>query len=89
MQQVYTCNIFRELNCDQTITVSWDEPLENPVSSSEVWKLGFVTHGYRVFYCHKKSVAGRMQIKDRNTTLIQLSVNFNVNKVVASSEHES
>ena len=28
------CNIFRELNCNQTITVSWDEHLENLVSYS-------------------------------------------------------
>ena len=45
-------------------------------------------------------MAGRMQIQDGTTTLSQfvkqlsaniekLSVNFNVNKVVASSEHES
>ena len=25
------CNIFGELNCDQTITISWDEHLENLV----------------------------------------------------------
>ena len=30
MQQVYVCNIFRELNCKQTI-VSWDKHLENLV----------------------------------------------------------
>ena len=28
-QQVYMCNVFRELNWNQTITVSWDEHLEN------------------------------------------------------------
>ena len=31
MQQVYMCNIFRELNCNQTITIPWDEHLENLV----------------------------------------------------------
>ena len=31
MQQVCMCNVFRELNCKQTITVSWDERLENLV----------------------------------------------------------
>ncbi len=29
MQQVYVCNLFRELNCKQTIIVSWDKHLEN------------------------------------------------------------
>ena len=58
-------------------------------------KSGFwsVTHAYRVL------VAGRMQIKDRKTALSQLlkqlseywkiTVNFYVNKAVASSERES
>ena len=32
MQQVYMGNVFRELNCNQTITVSGDEHLENLVS---------------------------------------------------------
>ena len=53
---------------------------------------------YRIF--SKKIIAGRMQIQVRKTSLSQfvkqlsantekLSVNFNINKVVASSEHES
>ena len=31
------CHVFRELNCNQTITVSWDEHLENLVSILHIY----------------------------------------------------
>ena len=37
MQQVYMRNVFKELNGNQTITVSWDEHLENIVSIQHLY----------------------------------------------------
>ena len=37
MQQVYMYNVFRELNCNQTITVSSDEHVENLVSIQHLY----------------------------------------------------
>ena len=37
-QQVYMCHVFRELNCNQTITVSWDEHVENLISIQHIYR---------------------------------------------------
>ena len=66
------CNIFRELNCNQTITVSWDEHLENLVSELMLQKKHiFVQKSWVITTSSKQTRSFYLRIEIRTLVILR------------------